>query len=30
VKIVFEPEALEGYQGLLRPGMSVTAKVRIR
>jgi membrane fusion protein (multidrug efflux system) len=30
VKIVFEPEALEGYEGLLRPGMSVTAKVRIR
>jgi membrane fusion protein (multidrug efflux system) len=30
VKITFEPDSLKGYEGLLRPGMSVVAKVRIR
>jgi len=30
VKIVFEPEALAGYEDLLRPGMSVIVKVKVR
>jgi membrane fusion protein (multidrug efflux system) len=30
VKITFEPEALAGYEDLLRPGMSVIVKVKVR